>query len=107
MTTAIRPQVTSFLDSYPATGYIILGWSDDSYRSSITKNLRQLLISGLPEIDEEHIPASTRYTAASPQVVQWLWEAFRSFNKEDMARLLQFITGTSRVPLEGFRELRF
>lgn len=38
----------------------------------------------------------TGYTAAS-SVVQWFWEVVRSFNKEDMARLLQFITGTSKV----------
>jgi hypothetical protein len=38
----------------------------------------------------------TGYTLASP-VVLWFWEAVRSFNKEDMARLLQFITGTSKV----------
>lgn len=38
----------------------------------------------------------TGYTAASP-VVQWFWDVVRAFNKEDMARLLQFITGTSKV----------
>lgn len=38
----------------------------------------------------------TGYTAASP-VVQWFWDVVRSFSKEDMARLLQFITGTSKV----------
>jgi hypothetical protein len=47
----------------------------------------------------EDLNANTEYTgysAASP-VVQWFWEVVRSFNKEDMARLLQFITGTSKV----------
>ena len=38
----------------------------------------------------------TGYTAASC-VVQWFWEVVKSFNKEDMARLLQFVTGTSKV----------
>ena len=38
----------------------------------------------------------TGYTTASP-VVQWFWEVVRTFGKEDMARLLQFITGTSKV----------
>lgn len=38
----------------------------------------------------------TGYTAAS-NVVQWFWEVVEGFNKEDMARLLQFVTGTSKV----------
>lgn len=38
----------------------------------------------------------TGYTAAS-SVVQWFWEVVKCFNKEDMARLLQFVTGTSKV----------
>jgi hypothetical protein len=56
----------------------------------------------------EDLKANTEYTgysAASP-VVQWFWDVVRAFNKEDMARLLQFITGTSKVPLEGFRALQ-
>lgn len=38
----------------------------------------------------------TGYTVAS-NVVQWFWEVVEGFNKEDMARLLQFVTGTSKV----------
>lgn len=38
----------------------------------------------------------TGYTSAS-NVVQWFWEVVEAFNKEDMARLLQFVTGTSKV----------
>lgn len=40
----------------------------------------------------------TGYTAASP-VIQWFWEVVKAFSKEDMARLLQFVTGTSKVIL--------
>jgi len=38
----------------------------------------------------------TGYTSAS-SVIQWFWEVVKGFNKEDMARLLQFVTGTSKV----------
>jgi E3 ubiquitin-protein ligase HUWE1 len=44
------------------------------------------------------------YTAASQQI-QWFWRAVRSFDKEERAKLLQFVTGTSKVPLNGFKEL--
>lgn len=36
------------------------------------------------------------YSAASP-VIQWFWEVAQAFSKEDKARLLQFVTGTSKV----------
>ncbi len=45
-----------------------------------------------------------QYTASSPQI-QWFWRAVRSFDKEERAKLLQFVTGTSKVPLNGFKEL--
>ncbi|KAI5299563.1 hypothetical protein KEM55_002004, partial [Ascosphaera atra] len=67
----------------------------------------ELLISGLPEIDVDDWKANTdynNYTASSP-TVQWFWRAVRSFDKEERAKLLQFVTGTSKVPLNGFKEL--
>ncbi|KAF3313412.1 hypothetical protein TWF173_005921 [Orbilia oligospora] len=67
----------------------------------------ELLISGLPDIDVDDWRNNTEYqnyTASSPQV-QWFWRAVRSFDKEERAKLLQFVTGTSKVPLNGFKEL--
>lgn len=67
----------------------------------------ELLISGLPEIDVDDWKANTeyhQYTAASPQI-QWFWRAIRSFDTEERAKMLQFVTGTSKVPLNGFKEL--
>lgn len=67
----------------------------------------ELLISGLPDIDVEDWKNNTEYhnyTAGSPQI-QWFWRAVRSFDKEERAKLLQFVTGTSKVPLNGFKEL--
>ena len=34
-----------------------------------------------------------------------LFQAVYSFNNETRSRLLQFVTGTSRVPVNGFAEL--
>lgn len=67
----------------------------------------ELLISGLPDIDVDDWKSNTEYhnyTAASQQI-QWFWRALRSFDKEERAKLLQFVTGTSKVPLNGFKEL--
>ena len=38
-------------------------------------------------------------------VIQWYWRVVLSFSNEMRSRLLQFVTGTSRVPMNGFKEL--
>lgn len=49
----------------------------------------------------EDLRANTEYTGYTSvsTVVQWFWEVAKAFNKEDQARLLQFVTGTSKVCL--------
>lgn len=67
----------------------------------------ELLISGVPDIDVNDWKSNTeyhQYTAASQQI-QWFWRAVRSFDKEERAKLMQFVTGTSKPPLNGFKEL--
>ncbi|KAH8899660.1 E3 ubiquitin protein ligase TOM1-like protein [Thozetella sp. PMI_491] len=67
----------------------------------------ELLISGLPDIDVDDWKGNTEYHnySAASQQIQWFWRAVRSFDKEERAKLLQFVTGTSKVPLNGFKEL--
>ncbi len=75
--------------------------------SIFTEQELELLISGLPDINVDDWKANTEYhnySASSPQI-QWFWRAVRSFDKEEQAKLLQFVTGTSKVPLNGFKEL--
>ncbi|ODQ77494.1 hypothetical protein BABINDRAFT_163505 [Babjeviella inositovora NRRL Y-12698] len=67
----------------------------------------ELLISGLPDIDVDDWKNNSNYvnySGSSPQI-QWFWRAVRSFDVEERAKLLQFATGTSKVPLNGFKEL--
>lgn len=45
------------------------------------------------------------YTAASA-VVRWFWDVVDGMDKEDLALLVQFVTGTSKVPLDGFAALQ-
>jgi E3 ubiquitin-protein ligase HUWE1 len=68
----------------------------------------ELLISGVPDIDIDDWKNNTEYRgyqSSSPQI-QWFWRAVRSFDQEERAKLLQFATGTSKVPLEGFSHLK-
>jgi hypothetical protein len=40
------------------------------------------------------------------QVISWFWQILRSWPPEQKARLLQFTTGTSRIPVNGFKDLQ-
>ena len=79
----------------------------------------ELLLSGLPDINIDDLKANTeyhKYTATSLQIVwydmvkaliNWslqltlrFWRALRSFDQTDRAKFLQFVTGSSKVPLQ-------
>jgi len=70
-------------------------------------NELELLISGLPEIDIDDLKRNTEYQGyveTSP-VVRWFWKCISEMTQEQKAWFLQFVTGTSQVPLEGFKGL--
>lgn len=50
----------------------------------------------------------TDYRGYDPNddVVQWFWKCVRSWPSERKSRLLQFTTGTSRIPVNGFKDLQ-
>lgn len=68
----------------------------------------ELVIGGLGKIDLEDWKSHTRlkHCTAESSVVQWFWRAVESYGEERRARLLQFVTGSSRVPLQGFKALQ-
>lgn len=68
----------------------------------------ELLISGLPTIDIEDLKENTIYKNYSKQtpVIKWLWEILEEFNNSERAEFIQFVTGSSKVPVEGFKALR-
>lgn len=39
-------------------------------------------------------------------MIQWLWEVLEEFNNSERAEFIQFVTGSSKVPVEGFKALR-
>jgi E3 ubiquitin-protein ligase HUWE1 len=101
LTVAIKQQIEAFLDGF----HDII---PHSLISIFNEQELELLISGLPEIDIDDWKNNTvyeNYSSSSPQV-QWFWRAVRSFTQEERAKLIQFTTGTSKVPLEGFSNLQ-
>ncbi|KAH7042417.1 hypothetical protein BKA57DRAFT_398309 [Linnemannia elongata] len=101
LTLAIKDQIHSFLQGFheiiPA--HLI---------SIFNEQELELLISGLPDIDVDEWKNNAEYqnySQASPQI-QYFWRAVRSFDQTERAKLLQFVTGTSKVPLGGFSQLQ-
>ncbi|KAJ9608131.1 E3 ubiquitin-protein ligase tom1 [Cladophialophora chaetospira] len=100
LTTSVKDQIENFVkgfhDIIPAELVAIFDEQE-----------LELLISGLPEIDVDDWKAHTEYhnyNGSSPQVV-WFWRIVRGMSNEERAKLLQFVTGTSKVPLNGFKDL--
>ncbi|TFY79299.1 hypothetical protein EWM64_g4713 [Hericium alpestre] len=68
----------------------------------------ELLIGGMSEIDVDDWTKFTDYRGyeVNDEVIQWFWKCVRSWPPERKSRLLQFATGTSRIPVNGFKDLQ-
>ncbi|KAG6039839.1 NEDD4 E3 ubiquitin-protein ligase [Claviceps citrina] len=68
----------------------------------------ELLIGGIAEIDVDDWKKHTDYRGytESDEVIQNFWQVVRSWDGEQKSRLLQFTTGTSRIPVNGFKDLQ-
>lgn len=68
----------------------------------------ELLIGGMSEIDVDDWQKHTDYRGYNPsdEVIEWFWKIVRSWPAERKSRLLQFTTGTSRIPVNGFKDLQ-
>ncbi|XP_064610823.1 NEDD4-like E3 ubiquitin-protein ligase WWP1 [Liolophura sinensis] len=67
----------------------------------------ELMLCGMQEIDVDDWERNTiyrHYTRNSKQI-QWFWKFVREIDNEKRTRLLQFVTGTCRLPVGGFAEL--
>ncbi|XP_057889256.1 E3 ubiquitin-protein ligase NEDD4 isoform X1 [Melospiza georgiana] len=72
------------------------------------ENELELLMCGLGDVDVADWKLHTKYKNGyniNHQVIQWFWKAVLMMDSEKRIRLLQFVTGTSRVPMNGFAEL--
>ncbi|KAI5651815.1 HECT-domain (ubiquitin-transferase) domain-containing protein [Phthorimaea operculella] len=68
----------------------------------------QPLLAGRADLDPADWKRHTRLKHVNPDapIVAWFWEIVEEFDAEMRARLLQFVTGSRRVPLAGFRALQ-
>ncbi|KAG5209782.1 E3 ubiquitin-protein ligase [Trichophyton interdigitale] len=68
----------------------------------------ELLIGGIADIHIDDWKKHTDYRGyqEDDEVIQNFWKVIRSWDAEQKSRLLQFATGTSRIPVNGFKDLQ-
>lgn len=67
----------------------------------------EVMLCGMQEVDLQDWQRNTvyrHYTRNSKQII-WFWQLVKEVDNEVRLRLMQFVTGTCRVPLGGFAEL--
>uniref|UniRef100_A0A182J5M7 E3 ubiquitin-protein ligase n=1 Tax=Anopheles atroparvus TaxID=41427 RepID=A0A182J5M7_ANOAO len=97
----VQEQMSAFLDGFGSLVPLNL-------LKIFDENELELLMCGIQSIDLRDWKRNTLYKGdyyPNHLVIQWFWRAVLSFSNEMRARLLQFVTGTSRVPMNGFKEL--
>ncbi|XP_037817038.1 E3 ubiquitin-protein ligase Nedd-4 isoform X2 [Lucilia sericata] len=97
----VKEQMTAFLDGFGSVIPLNLIKIFDEHEL-------ELLMCGIQNIDVKDWRENTLYKGDYHQnhiIIQWFWRAVLSFSNEMRSRLLQFVTGTSRVPMNGFKEL--
>uniref|UniRef100_A0A8C5J6E6 E3 ubiquitin-protein ligase n=1 Tax=Junco hyemalis TaxID=40217 RepID=A0A8C5J6E6_JUNHY len=99
-TRGVEEQTKAFLDGFNEV--VPLEW----LRYFDEKEL-ELMLCGMQEIDLNDWQKNTiyrHYTKNSKQI-QWFWQVVKEMDNEKRIRLLQFVTGTCRLPVGGFAEL--
>uniref|UniRef100_A0A0A9Z0S7 E3 ubiquitin-protein ligase n=1 Tax=Lygus hesperus TaxID=30085 RepID=A0A0A9Z0S7_LYGHE len=97
----VQEQMNAFLEGFNALVPL-------NFIKIFDENELELLMCGIQNIDVKDWKNNTVYKGdyhANHITIQWFWRVVLSFNNEMRSRLLQFVTGTSRVPMNGFKEL--
>ncbi|XP_017018355.1 E3 ubiquitin-protein ligase Nedd-4 isoform X6 [Drosophila kikkawai] len=97
----VKEQMSAFLDGFGSIIPLNLIKIFDEHEL-------ELLMCGIQNIDVRDWRENTLYKGdyhMNHIIIQWFWRAVLSFSNEMRSRLLQFVTGTSRVPMNGFKEL--
>ncbi|KAM4613652.1 itchy E3 ubiquitin protein ligase a [Polymixia lowei] len=67
----------------------------------------EVMLCGMQEIDLVDWQRNTiyRHYARSSKQILWFWQFVKEMDNEKRMRLLQFVTGTCRLPMGGFADL--
>nr|XP_056710851.1 NEDD4-like E3 ubiquitin-protein ligase WWP1 isoform X2 [Euleptes europaea] len=96
----VREQTKAFLDGFNEV--VPLQWLQYFDEKEL-----EVMLCGMQEVDLADWQRNTvyrHYTRNSKQII-WFWQFIKEADNEVRMRLLQFVTGTCRLPLGGFAEL--
>ncbi|XP_054626644.1 itchy E3 ubiquitin protein ligase b [Dunckerocampus dactyliophorus] len=67
----------------------------------------EVMLCGMQEIDLSDWQRNTiyRHYTRSAKQIMWFWQFIKEMDNEKRMRLLQFVTGTCRLPVGGFADL--
>lgn len=100
---SIRPQYEAFARGF----YTCL---DRSALSIFTPEALKTVVEGIQEINIEELERHARYEggfSASHRVVRDFWHIVKRFPQEKKRRLLEFVTASDRVPVNGIASIMF
>ncbi|CAK6438671.1 unnamed protein product [Pipistrellus nathusii] len=96
----VQEQTQAFLDGFNEV--VPLQWLQYFDEKEL-----EVMLCGMQEVDLSDWQRNTvyrHYTRNSKQII-WFWQFVKETDNEVRMRLLQFVTGTCRLPLGGFAEL--
>uniref|UniRef100_UPI00398EB15D NEDD4-like E3 ubiquitin-protein ligase WWP1 isoform X2 n=1 Tax=Pristiophorus japonicus TaxID=55135 RepID=UPI00398EB15D len=99
-TRGVEEQTRAFLDGFNEV--VPLQWLQYFDEKEL-----EVMLCGMQEVDLTDWQRNTvyrHYTRNSKQII-WFWQFVKEMDNEVRLRLMQFVTGTCRLPLGGFAEL--
>uniref|UniRef100_A0A803TYV1 HECT-type E3 ubiquitin transferase n=1 Tax=Anolis carolinensis TaxID=28377 RepID=A0A803TYV1_ANOCA len=96
----VQEQTKAFLDGFNEV--VPLQWLQYFDEKEL-----EVMLCGMQEVDLADWQRNTvyrHYTRNSKQII-WFWQFIKEADNEVRMRLMQFVTGTCRLPLGGFAEL--
>ncbi|KAH1630099.1 hypothetical protein KXX39_002850 [Aspergillus fumigatus] len=100
---SIRPQFEAFARGF----YTCL---DRAALSIFTPEAFKTVVEGIQEIDLGELERHARYEGGfgpHHRVIQDFWSIVKSFSQEKKAQLLEFVTASDRVPVNGIASIMF
>jgi len=98
----VREQIDQFLLGFQQ-------FVPDALLSLFDESELEVLLCGMREFNLSDMKANTNILfPGGPQLrtLDWFWLALSSFEPEQMAKLVQFVTGSAQLPPGGFADLR-
>jgi E3 ubiquitin-protein ligase HACE1 len=99
-------EISSSLDAIASGFYDIVPWQ---YVSPLSETELDMVLCGQSGIDLSDWKLNTDYSgelSAESDVVMWFWNFMERSNVDTHRKVLQFVTGSTNVPLGGFKQLR-